>query len=1015
MVTINYEVSDGQYHPHNTATVTIIGEDDGVGNQILDRGAVAQSSGTVSINLLSGLSSPDQGAHTYSVVAGSVIATTPDGQVVPITASGSTASIDTTQFKYLGVGEVTTLSIGYNVSTSGSSAPPSHVTALVEVVGVPDSPVQVTLAAQSFTDTQSADTFLPIEGHLLSNDVDQTDVSPRWAAALTTAFAMNSAMTTSTYGAFILRPDGDFTYIPASTKINAQSSGSSTAGLSNIWVDDGHGLTNGASPLPVSMTFANDAPAAPYWFSGGAVLEHAANATVVGVLKAIDPDVNDTATWTLVDNAGGRFSLSTSGVLSVANGALLYHADVAGYDIVVKDTDSKGAFLQQNVHVTLVQMPTATISGTASADTLTGTSGDDVIAGLAGNDTINAGSGNDLVLAGLGANHSDGGAGTDTISYVDSTVAITANLATGAVTRSIGNDVSTNFENLVGTSFDDTIFGTSGDNFIWAGAGNDKIYGRGGNDTIDGGIGTDTVYFDDATASVSVNLQTGVAGGAAAGTTLLNIEGVVGGSGNDTLTGLSWIANYLAGGAGDDVLTGGAANDTFDGGAGHDTVYGSAGADTITDVDDLVLDYSASPSSVVLTAATSAYTYTGIGGDADGDTVIFGDLAHQGIAKLELRLTASVDGVRLRPYDINTVYAGAGDDNVFVLDNTGFTTHSVEMIYGGDGYDFIHPGNDGYDTIDFGTGGGVLDYQMTYGYVAFNWAEPGNVGTVQVFSGTNSTNIADHGTTTVTGDFDTFVANSGNDVINGNSQDNVIYGNGGNDTIDGGSGNDAITAWGTLHGGTGDDVIVVVSPGSSGTSQVYGDSGNDLIVLKGGSGHVEIWGGDGDDEINVSVAGSTENDVVHGGAGADVMHVNRYVTVSYADASSAIAFDGAHGTAGDASGDLVVSSSAPKLVGSDHGDFFQNTSFELHLGTGNNTVVNNTGAVFGNTGDDVVVGSAGADVMHTGGGHDVFAGGAGNDQFYFDHLGSDDAAKLVYELWRNLGDDGVRKAAYRGG
>jgi VCBS repeat-containing protein len=1010
LVTIGYDVTDGRTVVHNTATVTMVGEADLLGpardllgtTRTLDKGAAVETAGEIFVNLLSGLTTVDQGAHSYSLVAGSVSAATDGGN--PVAIFGNTGSVwfHGSQFAYLADGQVATVTIGYDVTVSGSPDP-WHVNSVVRVVGLPNSPVAVAASMPVVADTSAADVFAPIEGHLTSTDVDTADGTPSWAFSRTVLGTPQLAMQVDAagYGAFILRPNGDYSYVVASTKINAMASGTSSPASQIVVVDD---TGSGAGSSVVGpRTFADDAPNSPYWSSGGAVLEHAANATVVGILKAVDPDFGDTSSWSLVDNAGGRFSLAAGGSLSVANGSLLDHADAAGYDIVVKDTDSKGLFLQQTVHVTLLRMPTATLSGTSGADTLTGTTGDDVIVGLAGNDTINAGNGNDMVVPGMGANHSDGGAGTDTVSYIDSTVAIVANLANGSVTRSGNNDVSTNFENLVGTSFDDTIYGTSGNNVVDAGAGNDKIYGRGGADTIDGGIGTDTVYFDDATSAISVNLQTGATGGAAAGTILANIEGLVGGAGNDTLTGLSWIANYLAGGPGDDVLAGGAGNDTFDGGTGHDTVYGSAGADSITDVDDLVLDYSASPTAVVLTPATTAYTYTGIGGYADGDSTVFGDLAHRGLARLELHLTSYTDGVRLNPYDINTVYAGAGDDNIFVLDNPatpGFTVHSVETIYGEAGYEFIHPGNDGYDTIDFGPGGGILDYQMTYGYIVMNWAEPGQVGTVEVFSGTNSTNVADHGATTVIGDFDTVVADAGNDVIHGNSQGNTIYGNGGNDVIDGAAGDDVLTGWGAIHGGDGNDRIVLTGASSmvSGSATIYGDAGNDFIIDKATSaGSIEVWGGDGDDTIDLSAGLSVSSTVAHGGAGADVFEMNTYGTVSYADAPSAIGLNGIHGTAGDALGDLIVASPGnPKVVGSNHGDTFVDTPFELHLGTGNNAVSGNKNVVFGNTGNDVIVGTASDDTIHTGGGNDVVAGLGGSDQLYFDHPGPNDAAKLDY-------------------
>lgn len=66
-----------------------------------------------------------------------------------------------------------------------------------------------------------------------------------------------------------------------------------------------------------------------------------ANGTVVGAFTRADPD-NDAATFSLVDSAGGRFAISTAGVLSVANGALLNYEAATAHTITVRVTDSGG-------------------------------------------------------------------------------------------------------------------------------------------------------------------------------------------------------------------------------------------------------------------------------------------------------------------------------------------------------------------------------------------------------------------------------------------------------------------------------------------------------------------------------------------------------------------------------------------------------------------------------------------------------------------------------------------------
>ncbi|MBN7761838.1 cadherin-like domain-containing protein [Nitratireductor aquibiodomus] len=83
-------------------------------------------------------------------------------------------------------------------------------------------------------------------------------------------------------------------------------------------------------------------------------------------------------------------------------------------------------------------------------------------------------------------------------------------------------------------------------------------------DTINGGAGFDIVDYSDDTSGVSVDLSTNtLSGGDAAGDTLLGIEGIIGGSGDDALIG-DGTDNYLAGGEGADTLYGGIGENTYD-------------------------------------------------------------------------------------------------------------------------------------------------------------------------------------------------------------------------------------------------------------------------------------------------------------------------------------------------------------------------------------------------------------------------------------------------------------------
>src|SRR6185503_6768740 len=106
-----------------------------------------------------------------------------------------------------------------------------------------------------------------------------------------------------------------------------------------------------------------------------------------------------------------------------------------------------------------------------------------------GDDTINAMGGNDIVAGLGGADKLDGGDGVDTATYVASSTGVNVSLMTGLGTGGDAEgDTLTKFENVTGSSFNDTLEGSSGNNILI------------------GGTGTDTVSDENAAAAVKVSL-----------------------------------------------------------------------------------------------------------------------------------------------------------------------------------------------------------------------------------------------------------------------------------------------------------------------------------------------------------------------------------------------------------------------------------------------------------------------------------------------------------------------------
>ncbi|HEY0414113.1 MAG TPA: cadherin domain-containing protein [Allosphingosinicella sp.] len=83
----------------------------------------------------------------------------------------------------------------------------------------------------------------------------------------------------------------------------------------------------------------------------GSINENAANGALVGNVVGTDPDPGDTLTYTLLDNAGGRFALSGAGVLTVANGALLNYEAATSHNIVVRVTDQGALYADRTLAV----------------------------------------------------------------------------------------------------------------------------------------------------------------------------------------------------------------------------------------------------------------------------------------------------------------------------------------------------------------------------------------------------------------------------------------------------------------------------------------------------------------------------------------------------------------------------------------------------------------------------------------------------------------------------------------
>ncbi|MCV3217086.1 Ig-like domain-containing protein, partial [Plectonema radiosum NIES-515] len=85
------------------------------------------------------------------------------------------------------------------------------------------------------------------------------------------------------------------------------------------------------------------------------VAENSAVGTVIGELSSIDPDSGDTHTYTLIDNAGGRFQI-VDNKLQVANGTLLDFETNTQHTVIIRSTDKNGLILDKTQAIAITNV-----------------------------------------------------------------------------------------------------------------------------------------------------------------------------------------------------------------------------------------------------------------------------------------------------------------------------------------------------------------------------------------------------------------------------------------------------------------------------------------------------------------------------------------------------------------------------------------------------------------------------------------------------------------------------------
>jgi len=191
--------------------------------------------------------------------------------------------------------------------------------------------------------------------------------------------------------------------------------------LANLTVTGGTTqYSNGTVTLSEQVNAFNDAPTG---VTGTlAAPEDANNGSAVGTLVAQDADSSGPFTYTLLNNAGGRYAMNSAGQVTVADGLLLDYEQQNSHVIRVRVTDDMGASSEFDVNVSVLDVLGENVEGDArdnifwggaQADVLNGNDGNDTLKGGGGHDTLNGGKGNDWIDGGGGMDDMSGGAGGD--------------------------------------------------------------------------------------------------------------------------------------------------------------------------------------------------------------------------------------------------------------------------------------------------------------------------------------------------------------------------------------------------------------------------------------------------------------------------------------------------------------------------------------------------------------------------------------------------------------------------
>ncbi|WP_280956440.1 beta strand repeat-containing protein [Ciceribacter lividus] len=855
-----------------------------------------------------------------------------------------------------------------------------------------------------------------------------------------------------------------------------------SGGAGNDWIDGGAGadVISGGDGIDTLSYGTSSGAVSVNLISGVHTGADAAGDTFSGIEIIVGSNYGDTFVADGTTSIYGGEGDDTY-IVDVAGGVIVEELD-GGIDTV--RTSLSSFTVQENIEgvvftgtgsfTAIGNSANNHLAGGIGDDVLSGGLGDDVLVGGVGSDTLDGGDGNDTadysssaagvsvsLVGGIGVGGDaagdtlisietvigsafddtltstmvgttlQGGSGNDTYVVNDQGVTILEGAGQGddeirttSTNYSIAGNVNIERLTYIGGG-NSVLTGNSANNTITGGAGDDILIGGGGADSLVGGAGTDVASYVTATAGVTINLNTGIHTGDAAGDTFDGIE----------------------------VFNGTNYNDTFFATSGLDIFNGGAGTDSI--------NYSLSDAAVNVNLTANVHS----GGYASGDSLVgvervigsvFADTLASSTAGHALIGGAGNDVYVVGSQSVTvTESAGGGDDeiqtglaiftmasfaNVERLTYTGTANATLtgnsgdNIILGGAANDTLR-GGAGADTL---VGGGGID--------TASYSNATAAVTIDLKTGQHSGDAAGDSFDSIEAFIgssynDTFVASSGTDVLNGGAGTldtvdyslsdsavsvnlNVVMQSGGDaegdsltnfERVVGSAFSDTLSSSTSSHnlvGGMGNDVYIIENQGVV-VSENVGEGDDEVrtslssfsiggyanverlsytgaadAILVGNSGDNVISGGAGNDSIHGGLGsdhliGGNGDDILIGGEGADVLDGGAGIDgVSYLASTAGVTVDLAVGTGsgGDAEGDSLISV-----------DFAIGSNFDDVL------TANVVGSLLeGSDGNDTVYGAGGADTIYGGSGSGLVAGGDLSPVDQADTLFGGDGNDLIY-------------------